>query len=406
MDISNRQIVALSLAATLSICTFFFSPASAAPDYKAYSQALSTRIKWDPAAELYKEGDRETVRVEFKIAPGGEVSEVKAIESCGNAQLDALAVDAIKNLGKLPPLPASSNGLVLSWVFPLKRGNSTHGVDLGDYHKKAYQAINNAWWVPPDLIYKKVELEVTIAADGAIKDVRVHKSSQDPTADKLAVLGVRKASPLPPLPAGVDAPFTIIYTLGQTDNSSKNFAVFNGKTYGAGEAYETAGGSKVFNNDNKTRGNVTNAKERTQARLRMYALDDAIKAEREKNGDGSAALIQMHRDYASAEKIDESTAAAITHQRMALELAQKAAASSATPDARKLETACQADLALELFSVGQYDEAGPMLETAATACESSDPALCKKLLEARAKLLYKQNKIEQANEIYKKLKSM
>ena len=45
-----------------------------------------------------------------------------------------------------------------------------------------------------------------------------------------------------------------------------------------------------------------------------------------------------------------------------------------------------------------------MLEAAANACESSDPALCKRLLEARAKLLYKQNKIDQANEIYKKLR--
>lgn len=397
MGILHKSLIAG--AATLVIIL----PASATPDYKAYSQALSGRIKWDPAAELYKEGDKDSIRVAFKIAPNGDVSEVKATESCGNERLDALAVDAIKNLGKLPPLPAGSNGLVLSWVFPLKRGNSSHGVDLGDYHKKAYQAINNAWWVPPDLIYKKVELKVTIAADGAIKDVSVHKSSNDQTADKLAVLAVRKASPLPPLPAGVDAPFTIIYTLGQTDMSSKNFSVFNGKTYGAGEAYQTSGGSKVFNNDNKTRGNVTNAKERTQARLRMYALDDAIKAEREKNGDDSAALIQMHRDYALAEKIDESTAAAIAHERAALQIAQKAAASG-TPDAQKLVTACQADLALELYNVGQYDEAGPMLEAAANACESSDPALCKKLLEARAKLLYKQNKIDQANEIYKKLR--
>ena len=75
------------------------------------------------------------------------------------------------------------------------------------YYNLLWQRIHDVWVLPEEVLGGKKNLEtiiaIRIAQDGQIEDIQFEKKSGNPYLDESALRAIKKANPLPPLPAGV-----------------------------------------------------------------------------------------------------------------------------------------------------------------------------------------------------------
>ncbi|MBJ6726764.1 energy transducer TonB [Geomesophilobacter sediminis] len=116
-----------------------------------------------------------------------------------------------------PKAPATESllsemGLGLSRGFfkSISEGASLRS-DIRPYYIDMLQAINEKWWLGgPAAGSKRIEpviIAIVIARNGEIVDQRLLKRSGNDAYDRTVLESIRKASPLPPLPASYEGDF-------------------------------------------------------------------------------------------------------------------------------------------------------------------------------------------------------
>lgn len=84
---------------------------------------------------------------------------------------------------------------------------------FGRYYMTVFNKIQSAWVLPSYYEHEKTMaiVEITIRADGRIVSTRFEKKSGNAEFDRSVMRAIKKANPLPPLPAGINEP---LLTLG------------------------------------------------------------------------------------------------------------------------------------------------------------------------------------------------
>jgi len=76
------------------------------------------------------------------------------------------------------------------------------------YYNLIWQRIHSGWVLPEEALGGKKNLEtiiaIRIARDGQIEDIQFEKKSGNPYLDESALRAIKKANPLPPLPADIE----------------------------------------------------------------------------------------------------------------------------------------------------------------------------------------------------------
>lgn len=373
--------------------------ASAPTDNSAYMQGLQNKIKWLPPEKC----KASKVTVQFIVNANGSVKEVKVPETSGDTALDQSAITAIEKAAPFAPLADKNHPLRVSFTFNCSNSNTTSsGVSMKAYNDELWKKIQKTWWVPKRLAFFRVTLKVAINADGSLNEVSMLKSSGDKNADRLAIIGVKRAAPFAPLPEGVQSPYTLTYRLGFENNHDPYFNIWNGERISEGGSYTTAGGVKMTLKDQTTAKDIELHSRKEDALIKLADLDDAISRESKLNGPDSAALVPLLIDYSATQKVLEDHSAALDRLKQALSICRKHTDPAALDD-----TLCalgQAD-----YSLGHTQEAEAELKEAIDIRESTlnlkDRKL-KDMLETMGRLLYKQNKSSEADQYYARAKAI
>jgi TonB family protein len=309
----------------------------------------------------------------------------------------------------LATLSVSTAGAVEPTEANAARSNAGYDpAQLQTYYKDIWSRIRKTWWVPEELLFKQVKVRMTIEKDGRLSAVKIDTPSGDSRADALALIGIKRAAPFGPLPEGLDGPFNTVYTIGFKSHDDKDFRYFDGKRYGKGESYTLPTGTKVGHADGKISELDKQFHLKKEAALmKMNKLDDAL-AEEDKAKDATVKKANLLVEYAGCLSAIQEQGEAKTKLTEALEILDKSKASDAEL------YPCLSQLAQLDYSIGDLAGAEPLFKRALEIKDKSPTAApngardpeYKSLLEQYAKLLYKQNRTKEADELYKKIKDM
>jgi periplasmic protein TonB len=95
-------------------------------------------------------------------------------------------------------------GLTNGYFSSIAEGQTLRG-DIREYYFTMLRAINEKWWVNRAGKQGGVRgalVNLVIARNGEILDIRFMRSSQNPAFDRAIMESIKAAGPLPPLPAG------------------------------------------------------------------------------------------------------------------------------------------------------------------------------------------------------------
>lgn len=95
-------------------------------------------------------------------------------------------------------------GLTNGYFSSIAEGQTLRG-DIREYYFTMLRAINEKWWVNRAGKQGGVRgalVNLVIARNGEILDIRLIRSSQNPAFDRAIMESIKAAGPLPPLPAG------------------------------------------------------------------------------------------------------------------------------------------------------------------------------------------------------------
>jgi TonB family protein len=393
-----RRALIFLLASTFA-STFADKAIAAASDQ--YMGIISKKIQWTPPAK----SKAARVVISFTVAKSGVMNNVKIAESSGEADTDALAIAAVKKAMPLPPLPVGMSEFNATFTLPCQRGVTSGGVDLNGYYQDMWRRIQKTWWVPKRLLFCQVELSLSINKDGSLDSLSIKKSSGDKNADRLAVIGVKRAAPFQPLPADVEAPHNFSYSIGFKSDHDKDFSIWNGQRVNTGETYKTSGGSTVGHRDNTTDKDRAFHARKEEALIKMADLDEVIEKEKKAHGADSPALVPLLVKYAAQAKIIEEHVDALNKLKLALSISRKN--NVAGHEAELAQTLSA--LGETEYNLGHLSEAEPLLKEAIELKEnvlhSRDQEL-KNLLETYGRMLYKQNRVQEAEEFYKRAREI
>lgn len=400
-------ILTTSLCLTIAYCTTGLEtigvlPAVAAPakkDFAPYMKLVQNKIKWTPPAKTTVN----SVSVTFTVGKTGTISAVKVKEPTADPAVDQLAIATIQKAAPFPPLPAGETSLEITFTLPCQRGVTANGVDLNPYSNEVFKRIHAAWWVPKRLLFMQVGISYEINKDGSLGKVSIDKSSGDKNADRLAVIGVKRAAPFKPLPEGVEAPLKLSFNAGFKDEHDKNFYIWNGERVNMGQSYTTAGGTEVGHRDNTTEKDKAFHLRKEEALIKMADLDEQIEKESKANPD-SIKLVPLLVQYAGQDRLIEEHSDALAKLKQALAIARK------NPQGNEKELAQSlCALATVEYNLGQVQEAEPLLKEAIEIKEnvlkSKDKEL-KDLLETYGRMLYKQGRVKEYEEVSKKAREI
>lgn len=388
------------LFALLGNSTQAAEPAPQKPDYAPYMKKVSEKLAalWSPPEKT----SASKVTITFTVLKNGTVSASSVKEPSGDPAVDKLALELIKKAQPFAPLPANMPSLTINFGLPLKHGVTADGVDMNSYYDDIWKRIQKTWWVPKRLLYCQAKVKLTINQDGSLADATLAQSSGDSNADKLALIGVRRAAPYLPLPEGIKAPFTVNYTIGYKMNKGDSTRFWNGEKISEGGSYTTSGGTKMSLVDN------TNDKDRAfhllkeNTLIKMADLDDQMAKDEKSLGADNIKQAKTLRDYAALHRALGESPEAEAKLKRALAIAEK------SPDQEaELGTSLTALAEME-YSLGRFSEAEPLITKVLAMKEKSQvkDSEYKNLLEMYAKLLFKQNRTKEADEQYKKIKEL
>jgi TonB family protein len=307
-----------------------------------------------------------------------------------------IALAATPALADQPPAKSPSAGATSA--------SSYDPTLLQAYYKDMWNRIQKKWWVPEELLFKQVQLNMTLEKDGKLSSISIAQSSGDKSADTLAVIGVKRASPFAPLPDGVQLPFKTRYTIGFKPRTKSDVMLFNGKMYEKGESITFATGTKLTDRDYKTSDLDKEFHIKKEAALiKLDKLDDDLAAAQKANAP-PASQAKLLMDCAACLVTIQEQKEALVKLSEAYELLDK----NKTADLELYP--CLSRLAQLKYTTGDLTGAEPLFKRALEIQEKPEVTArdteYKSLLEMYAKLLYKQNRAPEADEIYKKIKAL
>jgi TonB family protein len=96
--------------------------------------------------------------------------------------------------------------------------NAKKDPDFGPYMAELQRRIKRNWQPPRRNASKRVILLFTVAKDGRLLNLRVHKPSGEPDTDRAAISAVQLSAPFKPLPSdfsgsSIDIQFTFDYNV-------------------------------------------------------------------------------------------------------------------------------------------------------------------------------------------------
>ena len=272
------------------------------------------------------------------------------------------------------------------------------------YYKDLSSRLTKGWWVPPDLLMKPVQVRMVIEKDGKLSTVTIAKSSGNSRADNLALIGVKRSAPFSALPDSLPAPFTLLYTLGYAAHDKEDILYYNGKRYEKDQAVKLSSGSSLQAHELKMSDlDKQFHLKKEAALLKMNELDTAL-AQENKAPEPTIKKAHLLVEYANCLiSIQEQSEAKIKlTEALAILQNNKAEADELYP--------CLSQLAQLDYTIGDYTMAEPLFLKAIGITESLPNAAkspdYKSLLETYAKLLYKLNRAQEADAIYKKIKDL
>ena len=205
------------------------------------------------------------------------------IASAGVGALAGLAEESghyTSTAGQTRSTDSTTTTTSLTSTVPLSTGQSYDPAALQTYYQSIWTNIRKNWWVPEELFFKQVKVKMVIEKDGKLSSATLANPSGDSRADNLALIAIKRGSPYGPLPVGLPAPFSTIYTVGFASNKDRDFVLFNGARYGKGEHYTLPTGTKVGHSDRQLSDLDKQFHVKKEAALiKMNKLYDAIAAE-------------------------------------------------------------------------------------------------------------------------------
>lgn len=420
-------------------------------DIGPYMKGVSDKIGplWNPPKSK-GEAINDKLVVRFTVEANGSISELGVKESCGDKEIDDLALKTIAKAAPFGKLPNGVPKVSAQFALPCKSGVSADGVEMKPYFDDMWTRILRTWWVPKRLLFIQVPVKIELNEDGSLIAATLVKSSGDENADKLAIIGVKRAAPFAPLPKGLKAPFTVNYTLGYKGGKDQ-VVYWNGQKISKGESFTTSGGVQTTLTDNTTDKDRAFHKKKEDTLIKMFALDGALDTLERLGNPDNPEMVPILLEYSSQHRLIEEHKEAKDKLKRALAIAERNLKNfdqsetapnfsketkspetksqevksqeakpreSKQPEEKRLEDKKKAQktfasaliaLAQTEYSLGNLAEAEPLLKQAIAMKENElnekDPEY-KELLNTYARLLYKQNRTKEADEQYKKIKEL
>jgi TonB family protein len=425
-------------------------------DIGPYMKGVSDKIGplWNPP-KAKGEAINDKLVVRFTVEANGSISELGVKESCGDKEIDDLALKTIAKAAPFGKLPNGVPKVSAQFALPCKSGVSADGVEMKPYFDDMWTRILRTWWVPKRLLFIQVPVKIELNEDGSLIAATLIKSSGDENADKLAIIGVKRAAPFAPLPKGLKAPFTVNYTLGYKGGKDQ-VVYWNGQKISKGESFTTSGGVQTTLTDNTTDKDRVFHKKKEDTLIKMFALDGTLDTLEKLGKTDNPEMVPILLEYSSQHRLIEEHKEAKDKLKRALAIAEKNLKNfdqsenaanfspetksqegkspqtksqetksqetkpqeSKQPEEKRLEDKKKAQktfasaliaLAQTEYSLGNLAEAEPLLKQAIAMKENElneKDQEYKELLNTYARLLYKQNRAKEADEQYKKIKEL
>jgi TonB family protein len=276
---------------------------------------------WNPP-KAKGEAINDKLVVRFTVEANGSISELGVKESCGDKEIDDLALKTIAKAAPFGKLPNGVPKVSAQFALPCKSGVSADGVEMKPYFDDMWTRILRTWWVPKRLLFIQVPVKIELNEDGSLIAATLIKSSGDENADKLAIIGVKRAAPFAPLPKGLKAPFTVNYTLGYKGGKDQ-VVYWNGQKISKGESFTTSGGVQTTLTDNTTDKDRAFHKKKEDTLIKMFALDGTLDTLKRLGNTDNPEMVPILLEYSSQHRLIEEHKEAKDKLKRALAIAEK-----------------------------------------------------------------------------------
>lgn len=344
------------------------------------------------------------VVVSLTIKNDGTISKIEIKEPSGDQAFDDATVASIKTVGKLPPMPASAkDGMTLEYTFHAGSHNQSTKNDNEAYIKAFSRKITSKWHNPK--VDKDYEVTVAITADktGKLVKAALVKTSGSKIVDEAGLSAAKLAEPYPPIPDSLSEQITINYTFraGPTKDTV-NKMMFNGVPLPQGDYKISSGGAQLKPLDVDTAVNRKLQEREDLMTERMLNLRGKLAQEVAKSGATTIPAAKLQHEIGNC--------AVELHQYNDAESAYKTALPIVEADsAQSVELqSLLNDYAQMYVATARLKDAEPLLSRACQLAQEStesDEKNKRLVMENYARLLYKLNKTQQADEIYKQLRA-
>jgi len=267
------------------------------------------------------------------------------------------------------------------------------------YVRGIQRKVRSCWTAPASLGSGKVTLSFDTNAGGTISNLKVAKSCGDKVIDKQALDAVKNASPFKPLTSEVFFDVPVTMTLDAHGDESPTLYL-NGEAKPDGLRFST--GAEL---------NPLRAPKDVDARLQAKsdsALSQAAKSDQEigkiEKQFGSDSTKLCPKLCAAANLYLQANEYKYAQERLeqAIAIAQKAKADDE-------QAAALTQLGILYYTTNRNTDAETTLKQAVNLFENAptkDAAHLKSSMEAYAKVLYRLNRVPEANQIYDKIKAL
>ncbi len=378
------------------------STAPTADPVDAYIKLVSPKIQ--QAWKAPEKTTAEKVVVSLTISADGKIASVVIKEPSGDQAFDDATVESMKAIGQLPAMPAAAkDGMTLNYTFHAGNRNSLRKADNEAYINAFSRKVNSSWRNPKVDRNYKVTVAITVDKTGKLVKTEITKPSGNKLVDDAGVRAATLAQPYPPMPETLSDKMTVSYTFqAGPDKDVVNKMQFNGVPLPKGDYQISSGGAQLRPLDVDTAINRKLQEREAQAQDKMLMLKSKLAQEESKYGAQSIQAAKAQHAIANC--------AVELHDYKEAEAAFKAALPPIEGDPAQASELhlLLADFASMYATTARLKEADPLLSRACELGKNSaaiDASKQRKTMEDYARLLYKLNRTQEADELYKQLKA-
>jgi len=349
---------------------------------------VDARVKY--AETLQSRGDTVGSYVEYQLAL--QTKNDPAIQKRAD---ELLAADDRTSAAKVGGTTAA---LLLSKIEIDHSDDAAFNFEYNSYVRAIERKIQSCWKAPASLGNQKVVVSFDTAPEGTISALKVVSSSGNKATDALALAAVKSACPFKPLPSDVFFEVPIAMTLDAHSDESPTLYL-NGQAKPDGVRFST--GSEL---------SPLRVPKDVDSKLQAKtdaALSQAAKVDQE------IAKIEQQQGSESAKVCPKLCASAgfylqATEYKLAEDRLKRAIAIAEKANADQEQALALSQLGSLYYTINRNADAESSLKKSIDLMQNSkepNPAL-RSTLEAYAKVLYRLNRVVEANAIYGKVKAL